>query len=73
MNILVVLIPLSLILGGIGLAAFLWTVQYDQCDESAGNAERIFMDNDDMGLSDAPDDKFGKDNTSGPRPDKDDV
>lgn len=44
MNILVILIPVSLILGGIGLVAFLWTVRSDQYDDSEGNAARILLD-----------------------------
>ncbi len=46
MNVLVVLIPVSLILGGLGLAAFLWTVRNSQYDDSDGNAQRIFLDDD---------------------------
>lgn len=46
MNILVILIPVSLILGGIGLAAFLWTIRTDQYDDVQGNAARILMDDD---------------------------
>lgn len=44
MNILVVLIPVSLLLGGIGLVAFLWTVRSDQYDDDSGNASRILLD-----------------------------
>jgi len=44
MNVLVVLIPVSLIMGAIGLVAFLWTVRSDQYDDAQGNAERIFLD-----------------------------
>jgi cbb3-type cytochrome oxidase maturation protein len=44
MNILVVLIPVSLILGSIGLIAFLWTVRSDQYDDDQGNAARILLD-----------------------------
>ncbi len=44
MNILVILIPVSLILGGVGLAAFLWTVRSDQYDDDQGNAARILLD-----------------------------
>lgn len=44
MNVLVILIPVSLVLGGIGLAAFLWTVRDGQYDDDAGNAARILMD-----------------------------
>jgi cbb3-type cytochrome oxidase maturation protein len=46
MNILVVLIPVSLILGGVGLVAFLWTVRSDQYDDDEGNAARILLDDD---------------------------
>ena len=44
MNVLVVLIPISLILGGLGLAAFLWAVKSDQFDDAQGNAARILLD-----------------------------
>lgn len=43
MNILVVLIPVSLILGALGLIAFLWTVRSDQYDDDSGNAARILI------------------------------
>lgn len=46
MNVLVVLIPVSLILGGLGLAAFLWTVKSDQYDDEEGNASRILQRDD---------------------------
>ena len=46
MNVLVVLIPVSLIMGGIGLVAFLWTVRSDQYDDAQGNAARILLDDD---------------------------
>jgi len=44
MNVLVVLIPVSLILGAIGLIAFLWTVRSDQYEDNEGNAARILLD-----------------------------
>ncbi|EDZ40987.1 MAG: cbb3-type cytochrome oxidase assembly protein CcoS [Planktotalea sp.] len=44
MNVLVILIPVSLILGGVGLAAFIWTVRSDQYDDEQGNAARILLD-----------------------------
>jgi len=44
MNVLVILIPVSLILGGIGLLAFLWSVRSDQYDDDQGNAARILLD-----------------------------
>ena len=46
MNVLAVLIPVSLFLGGIGLAAFFWTVRNRQYDDDQGNAARIFLDED---------------------------
>lgn len=46
MNILVVLIPISLILGSVGLIAFLWTVKSGQYDDAEGSAARILLDDD---------------------------
>ena len=47
MNILVILIPISLILGSAGLIAFIWTVRSQQYDDDSGNAARILLDEDD--------------------------
>jgi cbb3-type cytochrome oxidase maturation protein len=47
MNILVILIPISLILGGAGLIAFIWTVRSQQYDDDSGNAARILLDEED--------------------------
>ncbi len=44
MNILVVLIPVSLCLGLLGLAAFLWTIRASQYDDPLGHASRILLD-----------------------------
>ncbi|MEP1586168.1 MAG: cbb3-type cytochrome oxidase assembly protein CcoS [Tateyamaria sp.] len=44
MNVLVVLIPVSLLLGLVGLLAFVWTVRSDQYDDDKGNAARILLD-----------------------------
>lgn len=41
MNILAYLIPISLILGGIGLFAFVYTVKSNQYDDPEGDANRI--------------------------------
>lgn len=46
MNVLIVLIPVSLILGAIGLIAFFWTVRSDQYDDAMGNAARILLEDD---------------------------
>lgn len=41
MEILVILIPASLLLGGIGLAAFFWAMRTRQFEDPQGAAERI--------------------------------
>lgn len=41
MDILAYLIPVSLFLGGIGLAAFFWALKTRQFDDPQGDAERI--------------------------------
>ena len=46
MNVLVVLIPMSLVLGGLGLIAFIWTVRSQQYDDDSGNAARILLNDD---------------------------
>jgi cbb3-type cytochrome oxidase maturation protein len=47
MNVLVVLIPLALALGGLGLIAFLWSLRQRQYDDLDGAAWRILMDEQD--------------------------
>lgn len=44
MEMLTILIPVSLFLGGIGLFAFLWTVRSRQYDDPDGDANRILRD-----------------------------
>lgn len=44
MNVLVVLIPVSLILGGLGLLAFLWSIRTRQFDDPVGHAARILIE-----------------------------
>jgi cbb3-type cytochrome oxidase maturation protein len=44
MNILAILIPASLILGGIGLAAFFWSLRNNQFDDPKGHSMRILSD-----------------------------
>ncbi len=41
MEILTILIPISLFLGGIGLAAFFWALKKRQFDDPQGDANRI--------------------------------
>jgi cbb3-type cytochrome oxidase maturation protein len=44
MSTLVFLVPLALILGGVALVAFLWSLRSGQYDDLDGAAERIFLD-----------------------------
>lgn len=44
MDVLAVLIPVALFLGGLGLAAFLWALRSGQFDDLDGAAERILFD-----------------------------
>ncbi|MBP7002021.1 MAG: cbb3-type cytochrome oxidase assembly protein CcoS [Amaricoccus sp.] len=41
MNVLVILIPASLLLGGVGLAGFLWLLRRNQYDDPEGQATRV--------------------------------
>ena len=47
MDILVYLIPGALLLGGMGLAAFLWSLNTSQYEDLDGAANRILIDQDD--------------------------
>lgn len=44
MSNLIYLIPVALVLGGIGLAAFLWALRNGQYDDLEGAAMRILID-----------------------------
>ena len=44
MNVLVILIPVSLGLGLLGLVFFLWTIRARQYDDPVGHASRILLD-----------------------------
>lgn len=46
MNVLVFLIPIALVLGSIGLAAFLWSLRSGQYDDLDGASWRILDDED---------------------------
>lgn len=41
MEILTILIPVSLLLGGVGLVAFFWALKKGQFDDPQGDANRI--------------------------------
>lgn len=44
MEILTILIPVSLALGGMGLGAFIWALRARQYEDPKGDAERILND-----------------------------
>ncbi|MGE3623677.1 MAG: cbb3-type cytochrome oxidase assembly protein CcoS [Bdellovibrionales bacterium] len=46
MDILILLIPLALLLGIIGLGAFFWALKTGQFDDPEGAANRILQDED---------------------------
>jgi len=46
MNVLLILIPVSIILGGVGLCGFLWTLRSGQYDDAEGSAARLLLDDD---------------------------
>lgn len=49
MNVLVVLMPLALALGALGLVAFLWSLRTGQYDDLDGAAWRVLQDEDEKG------------------------
>lgn len=44
MNSLVFLVPLALVIGGVALGAFFWSLRSDQYEDLDGAAERILFD-----------------------------
>ena len=46
MNILVVLVPCSLVLGLGALVAFIWTIRSHQYEDMEGDAARVLLDDD---------------------------
>ena len=46
MTILTILIPVTLCMGAIGLAAFFWSLRSGQYEDLSGDAERILFDDD---------------------------
>lgn len=61
MNVLVILIPVSIMLGGLGLAAFVWTVRNGQYEDEAGTSARILLDDDEDDDGEDDDDDDGED------------
>ena len=48
MNSLLILIPVALVLGLAGLAAFVWSLKSNQYEDLQGAAHRILEDDDDI-------------------------
>lgn len=55
MSNLIFLIPIALLLGALGLAAFLWSMKSGQYDDLDGAAWRVLDDGDDKPETDRPD------------------
>jgi len=47
MNMLIYLIPIALLMGGMGLLAFLWSLRSGQYEDLQGAAWRVLADDDD--------------------------
>ena len=47
MSVLIYLIPIALLLGLVGLSAFVWSLKSGQYDDMDGAARRILIDDDD--------------------------
>ena len=54
MTVLLLLIPIALVLGAVGLVAFIWTLRSGQFDDLDGAAARILDDGDDRPIADRP-------------------
>ncbi|MEQ8392109.1 MAG: cbb3-type cytochrome oxidase assembly protein CcoS [Thalassospira sp.] len=54
MSNLLLLIPIALFLGLLGLAAFLWSLRSGQFDDMEGAANRILFDDEDDAISSKP-------------------
>ncbi len=54
MTILTLLIPVTLVMGAVGLGAFFWSLHSGQYEDLSGDAERILFDEDDKPLAAYP-------------------
>lgn len=52
MSVLVWLVPIALLMGAIGLAAFFWSLKSGQYEDLSGAAERILLTEDDRPIAD---------------------
>lgn len=67
MDVIVYLIPIALVLGLLGLIAFLWSLKSGQFDDLDGAAHRILFDDDEP--APPPEEPPGKDGAGGPADD----
>jgi cbb3-type cytochrome oxidase maturation protein len=51
MSVLVWLVPIALLMGAIGLAAFFWSLKSGQYEDLSGAAERILLAEDDQPIA----------------------
>jgi cbb3-type cytochrome oxidase maturation protein len=61
MDMILVLIPIALFLGLLGLGAFLWSLKSGQFDDLDGAAHRILFEDDSLPPSPPPPSRPGKD------------
>lgn len=47
MTVLLILIPIALLLGALGLGAFLWSLKTGQYEDLDGAGERVLLDDED--------------------------
>lgn len=62
MNILIFLIPVTIVMGIIGLATFFWTLRDGQYEDLNGDAQRILFD-EDSPLPDKTEEQANKEQT----------
>ncbi len=46
MNVLLFMLPAAILLAGVALAGFLWSLKSGQFDDPAGDAARVLLDDD---------------------------
>ena len=68
MNMLLILIPVAVSLGLLGLVAFLWSLKSGQFDDLEGAANRILFDDDPVGESLPEKNNLGSTNPKEPLP-----
>lgn len=51
MSVLIWLVPIALLMGAAGLAAFFWSLRNGQYEDMAGAAERVLLDDDDRPIA----------------------